>query len=206
MVKMLHKKSGSVLGKATIRASIVPGFSLLQIALAIAVIGIVVAAALPNFVEQMPGYTRKAFVTQLNAFMGEVWQQGLQSRKLQKIVFDLNNREVFLEQYSKDDDAGEPVFSRVVIPYTKTAVIWPETLHIRQLFIQGFDEFNSQANQRKTDKIWFFMVPDGMSQEVIVNMLSLKDNQSDDQGKQIGLVLNPFTNQFKVYDEFQSPA
>ncbi len=188
------------------RGNTSPGFSLLQIVIAIAILGIVAAVALPNFTRRMPGYERKAFVTQLNALMAEAWQQGLQSQKLQKIVCDLNKRELFVEQQVKEDDKGEPVFARSTTPYTKTAVIWPKSLQIRQLFIQGFDELNAQASQRKTDQIWFFMVPDGLSQEVIMNMLSVNDGQADDQGKQIGLVLNPFTSQFKVYDEFQNPG
>jgi hypothetical protein len=39
---------------------------------------------------------------------------------------------------------------------------------------------------------------------VIINFLDTKDTK-DDAPRRVGLVLNPFTAQFKIYDAFQKP-
>ena len=59
---------------------------------------------------------------------------------------------------------------------------------------------------RKTENIWFFVMPDGVCQEVIVNIVDQPENQSEKEGKQFSVVLNPFTAQCVMYDTFQKPA
>jgi len=46
-------------------------------------------------------------------------------------------------------------------------------------------------------------MPDGLSQDVIINFIDSQDPLPDGKMRQIGLVLNPFTVQFKEYDSFQ---
>jgi hypothetical protein len=43
-----------------------------------------------------------------------------------------------------------------------------------------------------------------MAQDVVMNFIDTKDTQ-DGKPLQVGLVLNPFTAQFKTYDTFQKP-
>jgi hypothetical protein len=53
----------------------------------------------------------------------------------------------------------------------------------------------------KTTRIFFYVIPEGLSQEVTINFIDKKDS-IDGRARMIGLVLNPFTVQFKVYDRF----
>ena len=153
-------------------------------------------------------YEQKAFVTSLNAFLAEAWQRGLITQKVQKIVFDFAQHKVMLEQETDQyDGQGERVFVPVVVEYASAQPSWSYDWEIRQFFVQGADEIVSQTNQhRAANMVWFFILPGGLSQEVIINMVYIKDKQLGLEGKKNGLVLNPFTVQFKTYDEYQNPA
>ncbi len=183
------------------------GVSLLELVVVLAIIGLIVATTVPNFTKRRPSYLEKAFVTELNASMAQAWQQGLVTQKIQKIVFDAHNKKVFLEQeVSSTADSDEMTFQKVALPYVSTSVSIPETLEIRQFFVQGVDEFAGGASQRTTETVWFFVMPGGMAQEVVINMYARQDGVVGSDDKEISLVLNPFTAQFKTYDVFQSPA
>ncbi len=170
-----------------------------------AIVGLMVAIAIPNLFKRKPLYEQKAFVTSLNAFMAEAWQRGLTTQKIQKIVFDIPQRRVLLEQETNQQDPqGGVQFAPVVVQYAPAAPSWPEAFEIQQFFVQGADELSSST--RTTNAVWFFVLPGGLAQEVIINMVDTTSQTDLDEGKKVGLVLNPFTVQFKTYDEFQSPA
>lgn len=182
-----------------------PGFSLTELVFAMAIVGLMVAIAIPNLFKRKPLYEQKAFVTSLNAFMAEAWQRGLTTQKIQKIVFDIPQRRVLLEQETNQQDPqGGVQFAPVVVQYAPAAPSWPEAFEIQQFFVQGADELSSST--RTTNAVWFFVLPGGLAQEVIINMVDTTSQTDLDEGKKVGLVLNPFTVQFKTYDEFQSPA
>ena len=46
-------------------------------------------------------------------------------------------------------------------------------------------------------------MPDGMAQDVIINLVDTKDFLPDESARPVGLVLNPFSVQLKEYDTFQ---
>jgi len=182
-----------------------PGFSIVELVFAMAIIGLIAAVAIPNLFKRRPLYEQKAFVTSLNAFMAEAWQRGVTTQKIQKVVFDLSDRKVLLEQETnKIDPQGGKVFTSVVVQYAPGAPSWPQTFEIQQFFVQGADELSSRTSTKNA--VWFFVLPGGLAQEVIINMVDTKTQNDRDEGKKVGLVLNPFTVQFKTYDEFQSPA
>ena len=77
---------------------------------------------------------------------------------------------------------------------------WPDSIIIKQLLIEGFDEMK-RFTGGKTETVWFYIVPDGMVQAVTINFLD-KEQMIDGKPKPVGLVLNPFTAEFKVYHAF----
>ena len=54
-----------------------------------------------------------------------------------------------------------------------------------------------------TDNVWFFIIPDGLTQEVTINFVDYDDMLPNGDARQFGLVLNPFSAQFKLYDTFK---
>lgn len=184
-----------------------PGFGLIEIVIAIALFAVLGSLVVPNYLRQQAGYEQKKFMTGLNALMSEVWQRALTSGKIEKVKFDFNARIITVEQQAdtKDKD-GKSEFEPITLHYAQNKLSWADTLVFQNFFINREDEFATRGPHGTINDAWFFVMPSGMAQEVIINLVDTKQAGPDQEGKEYGLVLNPFTLQYKVYDEFQYPG
>jgi hypothetical protein len=82
-----------------------------------------------------------------------------------------------------------------------TECMIPDQIIIKQFFIEGFDMM-AKFGRSKSKSVWFYIMPEGMVQSVVINFVDTKDTQ-DNQPPSFGLILNPFTAQCKIYDTFQ---
>lgn len=195
--KARHKVSGSVSGKSK------RGFTLIELMITIAVIAILSAVVIPNLLRSSPGYERKSFIAELNGLLKYAQGHAIITYTNQQLVLDLEKRIMELrEQTDKKDSKGEIVYKKVSGAYVNTMVKIPENIDVKNFIIEGFDEIG-KSTARKTGEVWFFIVPEGMAQEVTMNFVDKKDRLYNDKPRPIGLVLNPFTAQFKEYDSFQ---
>lgn len=172
-----------------------PGFSLLEILLVITVAAFLFALVMPLLRRAQPGRERKQFVTQLNALVQLAMQQSIMTRKVHRVVFSMSERRAAIEIEQESEK-----FVPVKTGQTSTFA-WARELEIKQFIVEGFDEMERRIG-RRTDKAWFFIIPDGMAQNVIINYIDRSDT-IDDKPLQRSLVLNPFTAQFRSYDAFQ---
>ena len=185
-----------------------PGFSLIELLVAIALMGVVAAIVIPNLQRRGPKQKREQFVVRLNLLAAFARQQAIVSNKIQRIEFDLSSkrkRVALTQATGKKDDRGKPLFLPVKRAYIKTTVAIPASFSFKQFFIEGYDEIARHRVGKKTTSIWFFIVPDGLSQSVVINFVNTKEKIAPGKFKSVGLVLNPFMVQFKAYDTFQKP-
>ncbi len=197
---MLLKKNAFLLGNN-------PGFGFIEIIIAIALVGILIGVAVPNVLGRKASQERKAFVTQINSIMSEVWLSSLQTNKIHKVNFDLKNRKIDIStQTSLFDVDKKPIFEPLVLHFSSQLYRWPETFDIQQFYAQKVDRIAEGGLSRNTEDAWFFVMPGGTSQEVIINIIDQPQNQSEKEGKRFSVVLNPFTAQCVMYDSFQKPA
>ena len=181
-----------------------PAFTLLEILVALAIIAIISMVVVPNFRRTTPMEERKAFITSLNSLVQFAWQQALQQRKVAQVTFDFKKEMVSIGlATNKQDQKGNTVFAPITGAFLNTAISWPDAYVVRQFFIEGFDEMKRYSG-RQAAEMWFYIIPDGLAQSVIINMVDEKDIR-DGKPLTIGLVLNPFMPQFVAYDEFQKP-
>lgn len=181
------------------------GFSLLEIMIVIAIIAIISAVVLPNIGSFMPRYTREKTIARLNALVLSGWQRAIMNHSIHKIQFDFNTRTVMLlEQSEKLDTKKEPEYIPIKGTYLASHFSWPPELDVKQFFIEGFDEIERFAGNRKTAQVCFFLMPEGMAQNAIINITDTSDIKNG-TAKKISLVLNPFNAQFEQYDTFQKP-
>ncbi len=197
-MKIVRKKSGLVLGKRA-------GFSFVEIIVAILILGITLSVAVPSLLKKEPKQQRQLFVQELNRFLEQASHQGIVTGIIQKITFDTNKREltVMAEKYAVHDKQ-EKEEQQKNEPTHRMA--WPDNLDVEQFFIQGVDEFSARNSGKTTNEIWFYLIPDAMAQEVIINGRDIKDVRAGGEQKTWSFVLNPFTLRFKIYEEFQSPS
>lgn len=200
MVPKPLKKNGLVFGMSN-----KSGFTLLELLIVIALMAILGTIVLPNLKRTSPRHERESFIARFNALTQLASQQALITDKIQQVSVDLKKRTVSLLSATGDavDRLGNPIFKPAQGLVNETVVIIPEQLDVKQFFIEGFDMM-AQSSRSKTEEMWFYIIPEGMPQNVVINMVDTKDLY---QGapRPVGLVLNPFTVQFKIYDTFQKP-
>lgn len=175
------------------------GFSLLEIMVVILLLGIVATIVIPNLQQRIPGHKRKAFISELNTLMALGWQDALASQKTIRVFFDIDKRVVSLESEERRKSSDEVVYKPLLQAYRSNSYEWPDQIEIKNFYIDSLDELNQP--DRKTSSLWFYIMPEGLSQNVIINI----EDTSQTPPIRLGLVLNPFTVQLKEYDTFQKP-
>ena len=157
---------------------------------------------IPNLQRIRPGYQRRSFIVELNNLLMFAWRNALITQSVHRLLFDIKKRVIHV-QIEIEEKGKEKNFSDVPTQYVKTYYQWPENITIKQLFVGKEEQL--QRPGIKTETVWFFIVPEGMSQEVIINALDASDSDVQGKEKQIGLVINPFTVQLSTYETFQKP-
>jgi type II secretion system protein H len=189
--------------KLQVTHTIKEGFSLIEILVAIMLVGIMATIVVPSFRAKDPRKERRQFFTELNTLTRLAWSYALVTGKVQRLVVDFTKGTLQLQEATdKKDEKGEPVFVASK-GYIQRTVTWPKQLQIQNFYIEGFDEME-RFGGRPTGTVWFFVTPQGLAQPVTMNIVDTSD-RSRGSARPISLVLNPFSAQFKEYATFQKP-
>ncbi len=179
------------------------GIMLLEVIIAISLMAILVAVAVPNFRARFPEQITNKFFSNLNVLSSVAWQSSITTGRLHRVIFDFTSKKISIEQEKKDatgkgldeDEAFEPVPSAYM-----DHIYYPKHLEVKNFYVAGKDELMENAKQS-----WFFITPLGITQEVVIN-LEDNSNPNIDEPDAFGLVLNPFSAQFKKYETAQNPS
>lgn len=179
------------------------GFTLLELLVAILILAIMATIVVPNLAPRKASDERTTFIAKLNALMQFAWQNALITRTVHKVAFDFKHKTVALEQETDQKDGeGKTKFVPLQGAYFATSLEWPRNLEIKNFFIEGFDEMK-RFSGRDTGESWFFIIPDGLTQRVTINLVDTADVSLQGRPAKVGLVLNPFNAQFTAYDTFK---
>jgi type II secretory pathway pseudopilin PulG len=168
----------------------------------IAIIAIMAAAVVPRLGVR-PLQRRKQLAVDIAAIIGLGWQQALMTNKIHRVTLDFKER-LFSLQVDEGAMAGaKDAFKDIKSNYFISTEKLPENFEIKQFFIEGKDEMQRSAKGLTT--AYFLIVPEGLVQSVIMNIVDKNDLDAQGRAFKFGLVVNPFSGQCTYYDSFQKP-
>lgn len=181
------------------------GFTFIELVIVIALIGVMAMIVLPIFRGNNLSQVRQAQVEQLNLLLATAQYSAITAGKISRVVFDLKTFKVSLEQASGlQDNLGQDQYELLQVDYNETSLDWDQNLKIKEIYINNQNAL--LADEVNSAKVWFYIVPDGNAQSVMINFTDLAENEKNNELTEYSLVLNPFTVQFKLYDVFQKPS
>ncbi|MCL4361679.1 type II secretion system GspH family protein [Candidatus Dependentiae bacterium] len=179
------------------------GFTFIELVIAITIIAMMAITVVPRFTGRSASAEREKFFTKLNAILQLTYQNALATGKIHSIAFYFDKQIIQAEIEQKEKTVkGELKFDPLNLSYLKTNVSF-ENYDLRNFFIKKDDKL---AGGGITKKVWFYITPGGLAQEVIINFYDKKLLDDPTANAQYSFVLNPFTVQFKMYDSFQRPS
>jgi len=180
-----------------------PGFSFIEVIVYVGIFFLLIGLGFSMMQRPKPGNDRDMFIARLNTLIGLSWKHSIQTGSMQRISWNLIKRTVTLatEADNANNKENEPTFKPLSTKFGVTEIAIPKTIKIEQFFIEGFDEIGKYKGSKNSEN-WFYLAPNGLTQEVTINILDLKDTL-EKKPRPFGLVLNPFNAQFEVYDSFQ---
>ncbi len=172
------------------RKNKVLAFSLIELIIVIAIIGLMAAIVVPNLQIFKKRQADKEFIASLNYISKLATANSSNSGQLHRVVFDFDNAKIFVEQ----QEAANFVKSESANLINAGTF---EAIEIVNIFINGIDEMQLKSGESKKNTVWYFVVPNGLTQEVIINY---------DVGQaQKNLVIDPFSAIFKGGDGYKIP-
>lgn len=164
-------------------------FTLIEVLIALALLALLSAIIIPRL-RRRSVPVEQELMRRLNELTRFGQLDALMTGMLHRIRFDFKSSRVILEQASKKRDSqGHIQFEPVNITYSTTTFSIPQALEIEKFFIKGKNMLTS-GEGIKTTGVWFYLVPEGMAQEVTINLRNTQNQQPT------SLVINPFTAQF----------
>lgn len=151
---------------------------------------------------------RKTFVASLNSFVLAAQYNAIVGGKINRVLFDLVKSRFTIEQASqKKDQFGQDAYEPVKIAYNNDFFDVDQTkFKIKAILINNQDAL--LLNESGSDKVWFYITPDGIAQDVNIKFADVLENEKfsehieyhSAQHNDYSLILNPFSAQFKLYE------
>lgn len=175
------------------------GFSLLELLVVMFLIGIMATFGLRLIENLRPAHKEEQFVDHVRTLLAIAWQGALASGKVHRLYFDIKKRTMRVEMQTNEPFEEKEIFEPVMRRYDQAQFSWPSTIAFKQFYIQGAESLRKPGI--KTEAIWFYVMPDGMVQDVIMNV----EETVNAHTVPFSLVINPFTAQLVKYETFQKP-
>ncbi|MCL5875096.1 MAG: prepilin-type N-terminal cleavage/methylation domain-containing protein [Candidatus Dependentiae bacterium] len=174
-------------------------FTLIELLVAIAIILLMATISVPAYKRLFPNIERNNFLSKLEQLTTFAWNNALSTNKIHAILFDIKEGQVRVQVDSgKRETTGKIVLQNIKGAHLQTSIAIPKNIEIKNFVIEGFDE----ASKGRLEQAYFYIMPDGLAQQVTINMVDTAQRIAG-RARQIGLVLNPFSARFTIYDQFQ---
>ena len=175
------------------------GFSFVEIIIVLMLISVLFSFVIPTFFRRQKGVVKKQFVAEFTTLMQDALQQAIISHRIQQIYFDIEKHKILVKSHdtSIETETKHEQFSTPPDSITSSIQL-PQQFEFRNFIIQGKDEVESG---RRMDNAWFYIMPDGTSQAVIMNIE--EQNPDAAENNRFSITVNPFYSQVEDHEKFQ---
>lgn len=195
MVMVVRRRNGLAFGTSKNVLAFKNGFTFIEIIIALLIISIFMTVAVPRFLTRGGTTVLNDTIEHINRLTRFAYVRALVTGRLHRVFFALSdNPEVRLEQQVGTSSSGKPLFEAIETAPVPTRYELDGRIVFKNFFIKRIDEAAAGLKEA-----WYFVFPAGLSQEVILNIVD------EESRAQRGLILNPFSVKFTVYNEFQAP-
>ena len=164
------------------------GFTLIEIIIVIVIIGLMSAIAIPNLRGPTASYERKAFIEKFNSLLFLGWQQALITHKLVEIKCDILDKTISMVGVESIDASGKPTEKELKGLYRSTTIPIPDQFEVKNSILKGM----MKCPERRRAQFWFFIMPDGLAQDVIINLTDTKDHFTKWRSATCWIRIKPF--------------
>ena len=180
-----------------------PGFSLLELMIVLALIGLLGAFVVPNLFRTKHGAERKEFLTSFETLLKDAVLRSIVENETHQIYIDIVHELIQTRIYDETSiEANQhKQFTRVQDNQYLTEIKFSKQFKFQNFFINGVEEL--VAGTAALD-ILFYIMPDGTSQAIIANVID-QDEDGSVSDVNFSFVINPFYARMSVYETFQAP-
>lgn len=164
-------------------------FSLLELVIAIAVIGIMLTVGIPRFTRRSALAERQRFVQGLNGLMTSAYVHAVETGIQHRVLYDFGQRTFVIEQRKQDGS-----YASLADMLLNGKQIVPAPYEFEQFIINKIDEM---ATPTARSTAWFYIGGNGVPQDVRITLITSAEGEEEER---LWLVLNPFSTQFEAYD------
>lgn len=179
------------------------GFSLLELTIVLALIGLLGAFAVPNLFRAKQGTERKEFLASFEVLLKDCVLRSIIQNKMHQLFIDIEHEVIQMREFdaASIETNQHKKFKKVEEFGYLTEIIFLKRFAIHNFFINGVDEVT--AGNAMLD-VSFYVMQDGTSQAVVANFVD-QDIDGVVPDVQFSCVINPFYARVSVYDTFQAP-
>jgi len=175
------------------------GISFIEILVALLLISILLSMTTNIFFARRPRQAQKDFYAQFLVLVDYATSSAVMQKKVYKVDFDLEHKNIGLAQFDPASQATNKHERFTPIAHTSDTMInIPPFTTLKNFFINGVDELHRSV---KTEHVWFYIMPDGSSQSIIMNF----ENEQESSNNQYAFCINPFYSRVTLHEAFQKP-
>ena len=177
-----------------------PGFSLIEIMVVIALLGLLLSMVMPRLSRRAPASEWKAIHSEFNNLAQVARQESIAEQTVFRLNFSRGKAPapdtVTVERLSKMSPDGKQEFTQASSPYLPTKYELPEGIHFRAVY-QG-----KQDTLQERGQAFCYVIPDGLVQDVYVQLTRMESSKEEP----VTLKMLPFDGYFELIEKHIRPG
>lgn len=177
-----------------------PGFSLIEIMVVVALVGLLISMILPRLSRRSPSSEWKTVLSELNNLALLARQESIAEQTIFRLNFSRGKAPdpdtITIERLSKINPDGKQEFIQASSPYLATKYELSETIRFRAIF-QGKQDLLQENSQA-----FCYVIPDGLLQDIYVQLIRTENLKEEP----VTLKMLPFEGYFELVEKLIRPG